>query len=347
MLTYIHELIDRNKGSISISAFMDAALYHKKYGYYMNKVPFGKNGDFVTAPEISQLFGEIMAIWVMHTWEKLGKPEKFSLTELGPGKGNLVHDITRVTKKYNDFFCSMSLHLIEVSPILRSVQEQTLRGLNVKWHEGIDNLPEQPTIFIANEFFDALPINQFTYNNGQWYENRIAKQDDSNFKIVQAETTDFYNAVKIMMGYENLDGKFFDGAVMEVSPLGIEILSRIEEKIHKSEGAALIIDYGYIYSSYKSTLQSIKQHNYSNFLQDVGSSDITTLVNFQALKHSLQYANCEILTQREFLYLFCIKERVQNLMKNANNVQKNKIFNEFLRLTENMGTLFKAMLIYS
>lgn len=350
MLTYIHELIDKNKGSISISAFMDAALYHKKYGYYMNKVPFGKNGDFVTAPEISQLFGEIIAIWVMHVWEKLYRPEKFSLVELGPGKGSLVHNITRVTKKYNNFCHSMSLHLIEISPILRSVQEQTLKGVNVKWHESIDNLPEQPTIFIANEFFDSLPINQFTYSNGQWYENRVAKRDDSSFKIVQAsrsETIDFYNADRMTMDSKNLNGKFFDGAVMEVSPLGIEILSRVKEQIYKSKGAALIIDYGYIYSSYKSTLQSIKQHNYSNFLEDVGSSDITALVNFQALKHSLQYPSCEILTQREFLYLFGIKERVQNLIKNVNNMQKNKIFNEFLRLTENMGTLFKAMLIYS
>lgn len=350
MLTYIQELIDKNKGSISISAFMDAALYHKKYGYYMNKVPFGKNGDFVTAPEISQLFGEIIAIWVMHVWEKLNRPEKFSLVELGPGKGSLVHDITRVTKKYDNFYHSMSLHLIEVSPILRSVQEQTLKGINVKWHEDIDNLPKQPTIFIANEFFDALPINQFTYSNGKWHENRIAKQDDSSFKIVQAsrsETIDFYNVDRMTMDSKNLNGKFFDGAVMEVSPLGIEILSRVEEQIYKNKGAALIIDYGYIYSSYKSTLQSIKQHNYSNFLEDVGSSDITALVNFQALKHSLQYASCKILTQREFLYLFGIKERVQNLIKNVNNMQKNKIFNEFLRLTENMGTLFKAMLIYS
>lgn len=350
MFAYIHELIDKNKGSISISAFMDAALYHKRYGYYMNKVPFGRNGDFVTAPEISQLFGEIIAIWVMHVWEQLGRPENFSLVELGPGKGSLVHDITRVTKKYNNFCHSMSLHLIEVSPILRSLQEQTLKSVNVKWHESIDKLPEQPTIFIANEFFDALPINQFTYSNGQWYENRVAKQDDSSFKIVQAsrpETIDFYNADRIIMDSKNLNGNFFDGAVMEVSPLGIEILSRVEEQICKNKGAALIIDYGYIYSSYKSTLQSIKQHNYSNFLEDIGSSDITALVNFQALKHSLQYASCEILTQREFLYLFGIKERVQYLIKNANNMQKNKIFNEFLRLTENMGTLFKAMLVYS
>lgn len=98
MLTYIHELIDKSQGSISISDFMNAALYHKEYGYYMNKLPLGKDGDFITAPEISQLFGETIAVWVMHTWEKLGKPSKFSLVELGPGKGTLIHDIIRVTK---------------------------------------------------------------------------------------------------------------------------------------------------------------------------------------------------------------------------------------------------------
>lgn len=344
MLTYIHELIDKNQGSISISTFMNVALYHKKYGYYMNRVPFGKNGDFVTAPEISQLFGEIIAIWIMHVWEKLGKPEEFSLVELGPGKGTLIYDIVRVTKKYS---YSMSIYLIEISPVLQSVQKQTLKGLNVKWCENIDNLPEQPIIFLANEFFDALPVNQFVHHNGRWYENRVAKQSDNSFKVVEAETKDLFGICSNIGTIIDSHKKFVDGAVIEFSPLGMEIMHKIEEKIYKNKGAALIIDYGYIYSSYRSTLQAIKQHNYANFLEDVGSSDITTLVNFQMLKDSLQHASYEILTQREFLYSFGIRERAQALIKSANSIEKKRISSEFLRLTENMGTLFKAMLIYS
>ncbi|MEY2392973.1 class I SAM-dependent methyltransferase [Wolbachia endosymbiont of Tettigetta isshikii] len=422
MLTYIHKLIDKNQGSISISDFMNAALYHKEYGYYMSKLPLGKDGDFITAPEISQLFGEIIAVWVMHTWEKLGRPSKFSLVELGPGKGTLIHDIIRVTKKYNNFFDSVSIHLIEISPALQEIQKKKLKGLDINWHKNIDSLPKRPTIFLANEFFDALPIDQFVYRNGEWYENRIVKQDngvsakvadtwvqkkdpsatflssplslsskvantgiqfsmESHQKcLFQVKSAYFYAYQLSVLTYNQnywipvsstgmtppvtqvtcklqrlhnyasstgmINKKLFDGAVVEVCPAGIEILKRLEKKVYNNKGAALIIDYGYVYPKYKSTLQSVKQHKYANFLENVGNSDITALVNFQALRDSLEYVDCEILTQREFLYLFGIKERTQALIKNASDEQKNRIFSEFLRLTENMGTLFKAMLIH-
>lgn len=176
MLTYIHELIDKSQGSISISDFMNAALYHKEYGYYMNKLPLGKDGDFITAPEISQLFGETIAVWIMNTWEKLGKPSKFSLVELGPGKGTLIHDVIRVTKKYSCFFSSMDIHLVEISPILQKIQKEKLKGLDINWHTDVDNLPNQPTIFFANELFDALPIDQFIYRDG--HQHRILKTLD-------------------------------------------------------------------------------------------------------------------------------------------------------------------------
>ncbi|MGL9717615.1 MAG: class I SAM-dependent methyltransferase [Wolbachia sp.] len=372
MLTYIHKLIDKNQGSISISDFMNAALYHKEYGYYMSKLPLGKDGDFITAPEISQLFGEIIAVWVMHTWEKLGKPSKFSLVELGPGKGTLIHDIIRVTRKYNDFFDSVSIHLVEISPALQEIQREKLKGLDINWHENIDSLPKRPTIFLANEFFDALPIDQFVYRDGEWYENRVTRQVNG----VLSEVADtgvkkkdpdapflspqcpFLTTQVAGTGIQKKElcvpvsaiqvtnRKLFDGAVVEVCPAGIEILKRLEEKIYNNKGAALIIDYGYVYPEYKNTLQSVKQHKYANFLENVGNSDITALVNFQALRDSLEYVDSKILTQREFLYLFGIKERTQALIKNASDEQKNRIFGEYLRLTENMGTLFKAMLIH-
>ncbi len=343
MLTYIHELIDKSQGSISISNFMNAALYHKEYGYYMNKLPLGKDGDFITAPEISQLFGETIAVWIMNTWEKLGKPSKFSLVELGPGKGTLVHDIIRVTKKYSCFFSSMNIHLVEISPILQKIQKEKLKGLDINWHTNVNNLPNQPTIFFANEFFDALPIDQFVYRDGQWYKNRVMKQDGGQCLTLKSRRK---GSCVPASSIQITNGKLFNGAVVEVCLTGIEILRKLEKKIVNNGGAALIIDYGYIYPSYKSTLQSIRQHQYANFLKNIGNSDITALVNFQALKDSLKYLNCEILTQREFLYLFGIKERAQALMENASNEQKNKIFSEFLRLTENMGTLFKVMLIH-
>ncbi len=260
MLTYIHKLIDKNQGSISISDFMNAALYHKEYGYYMSKLPLGKDGDFITAPEISQLFGEIVAVWVMHTWEKLGKPSKFSLVELGPGKGTLIHDIIRVTRKYNDFFDSVSIHLVEISPALQEVQKEELKGLDINWHENIDSLPEQPTIFLANEFFDALPIDQFVYRNGEWYENRVAKQDNGVLSKVadtriqkKDPSAPSLSSQCVTLGSRKKDDvtqiadtriqkkelcvpvsatqmtnkKLFDGAVVEVCSAGIEILKRL------------------------------------------------------------------------------------------------------------------------
>ncbi|AOV87522.1 SAM-dependent methyltransferase [Wolbachia endosymbiont of Drosophila incompta] len=348
MLTYIHELIDKSQGSISISDFMNAVLYHEKYGYYTSKLPLGKDGDFTTAPEISQLFGEVIAVWIMHTWEKLGKPSKFSLVELGPGKGTLIHDIIRVTKKYSSFFNSMLIHLVEISPTLRKIQKEKLKSLDVNWHKNIDNLPEQPTIFLANEFFDALPIDQFVYHDEGWYENMVTKQDDCSLLVscqcvtVESRKKESWIPVSVT---QMTNGKFFNGAVVEICSVGVEILKKLEKKIYNNKGAALIVDYGYVYPAYKSTLQSIKQHKYANFLENVGNSDITALVNFQALRDPLKHVDCEILTQREFLYLFGIKERTQALMKSASDEQKNRIFSEFLRLTENMGTLFKAMLL--
>ncbi|QKX02111.1 class I SAM-dependent methyltransferase [Wolbachia endosymbiont of Dirofilaria (Dirofilaria) immitis] len=345
MLSYICKLIDKNRGSIPISDFMGAVLYHKKYGYYMSRSPLGKNGDFITAPEISQLFGEIIAVWVMYTWEKLGKPLKFSLVELGPGKGTLIYDIVRVTKKHSSFFRSMAIHLVEISPTLQRMQKEKLKELNIDWHIDVNNLPRQPTIFLANEFFDAFPIDQFIYHNGGWYENRVTRQDDKvSFQCLMLESRRKKSCIPVL-ATQVTNGKLFDGAVVEICSAGIKILKRLEEKIVNDGGAAIIIDYGYVYPTYKSTLQSIGQHKYSNFLENVGNNDITALVNFQALKSSLKYVDCEILTQREFLYLFGIKERVQVLMGNSDNEQKNRIFSEFLRLTENMGTLFKVMLI--
>ena len=240
----------------------------------------------------------------------------------------------------------MSIHLVEISPALQEIQKEKLKGLDINWHENIDSLPKQPTIFLANEFFDALPIDQFVYHNGEWYENRVAKQDNRVSSKVADTGIQKKELCVPVSATQMTNKKLFDGAVVEVCPTGIEILKRLEEKIYNNKGAALIIDYGYVYPEYKSTLQSVKQHKYANFLENVGNSDITALVNFQALRDSLKHVDCEILTQREFLYLFSIKERTQALIKNASDEQKNRIFGEFLRLTENMGTLFKAMLIH-
>ncbi|MDG7056105.1 MAG: SAM-dependent methyltransferase [Wolbachia endosymbiont of Meromenopon meropis] len=347
MLTYIHKLIDKNQGSISISDFMDATLYHKQYGYYMNKSPFGRDGDFITAPEISQLFGEIIAIWVMDIWKKLGKPSKFSLVELGPGNGTLIYDIIRVVRKYNDFFNSVSIHLVEISSLLQEIQAKKLKGLDIKWHENIDSLPKESTIILANEFFDSLPIDQFVYHKEEWYEIRIMKRDNGDlFKVISAIIEKKRRSyISEVLSAQSISKKLFNGAIVEICLAGIKMLKKLEKTIYSNKGAILIIDYGYLYPNYRSTLQSLRKHKYNNFLENIGNSDITALVNFKALRDSLKYLNCKTLTQREFLYLFGIRERMHTLIKNASDEQKNQIFTQYLRLTENMGTLFKVMII--
>ncbi|UWI83013.1 class I SAM-dependent methyltransferase [Wolbachia endosymbiont of Howardula sp.] len=377
MISYIHQLIDNNCGSISISNFMDNALYHTEYGYYMNKLSIGKSGDFITSPDISQLFGEIIAVWIVLTWEKLGKPSQFSLVELGPGNGTLIYDIVRVTTKYIRFFHAMSIHLVEISPTLQKKQQITLQNLNIHWHKNLDQLPIQPTIFLANEFFDSLPIDQFIYYNEDWYENRVIKKDQSlalsrqhihpkKYTCIDAylnsqfdflddamqsyswnfmNENQWYDKVHNLQVESNITN-WYTGAVLEICWLAFKMLRALEKKIYDYKGAAIIIDYGYIYSSYKNTIQSIKQHQYNNFLENVGSSDITSFVNFQALKDSLEFLECHFFTQREFLYLFGIKERLHILMNNkSHHQQKQKLLSAFLRLTENMGTIFKVMII--
>ncbi|WP_333023358.1 class I SAM-dependent methyltransferase [Wolbachia endosymbiont of Pentidionis agamae] len=336
MLGYINKLIDENNGSISISEFMKTALYHKNYGYYNSKNPIGQVGDFITSPEISQLFGEILAVWIMLAWEKLGKPREFILVEFGPGKGTLMQDIMRVTKKHQDFYNAMSIHLIEISPILIELQKQALKNFNITWHISINTLPEKIAIFVANEFFDAMPIDQFVYYNGELYEVRVAKD----LSMIHIKT----KAVNVI----SIEERLFDGATIEMCSVGIDLMKKIEEYLCKNSGSALIIDYGYINPPFKNTLQSIKNHRYSNILENIGESDITALVNFKALQDTLKCLDSNLLTQREFLYLYGIKERIQALMKNIDNEkQKKKLLSEYLRLTENMGTLFKVLSINS
>lgn len=323
---YLRNLI-KEKDAISIHEFMSIALYHNEYGYYIKKVPLGN--DFITAPEISQLFSEIISIWLMISWKEIR--DDFILVELGPGRGTLMNDILRATQKFTEFYNSMSVHLVEISPTLKHIQKQNLKSFDVQWHESIDTLPEKPIFLIANEFFDSLPIKQFIYNQNKWYENKITVKNGV-FKLIKQEIKEQNEMLP-------------NNAVIEVCPTGMEVMKKIEKKIRENKGSALIIDYGYLNPPYRSTIQSIKAHKYNNFLENVGHADITTHVNFKALQGCLQNKKATIMTQREFLYFFGIKERMHVLMQNITDEKKDQILRGFLRITENMGTLFKVMII--
>lgn len=301
---------------------MDFALYDEQCGYYMNKNPIGREGDFITAPEISQIFGETIAIWVILEWEKLGKPEKFTIAELGPGKGTLMSDILRVTKKY--FAEHVDIYMIEVSPFLQNTQKKTLASCkhNITWCEDILDLPKNPTIFVANEFFDALPIRQFICKDQSWYEKVVVITNDAlGFSLISTDKSfDLVN----------------EGSVLEINEGAQSIFNTMRYQIRCNGGAALMIDYGYTQKPYTSTLQAVKSHKYHDVLCNIGDVDITAHVDFSL------FVNCKIMTQNVFLHLYGIRERAELLLKKA--CAQQTIMCDLHRLThpESMGGLFKC-----
>ena len=335
MLSYLKKLILDCGGAIPIERFIRIALYDINYGYYMTRVPFGRQGDFITAPEISQLFGEILALWILLNWEKIGFPSKFIIVELGPGRGTLINDIIRVLKKFKQCYSALTIYLVEVSPILKNLQQDILQNEKVFWCKNMKDIPDCPTLVIANEFFDALPIRQFLYVSNSWYEKYVAVKDD-----------------KFEFTYKQVNKRFkvpdyIDSPIVEICDEAISIMKCVECKILQNGGAAVIIDYGYINCPYKSTIQSVKAHQYNDLFENVGESDITAHVDFATLKDSLTTLSSVIMTQRDFLYRFGIKERLDVLVKKATEYQKRDLISGFLRLTENMGSMFKVLLVNS
>lgn len=328
----IRELITQN-GPINIETFMDMAISH----YYATRDPFGVAGDFITAPEISQMFGEIIGIWVADAWIKLGKPEAFQLIEGGPGRGTLMADVLRATKKIPGFHDAVQIHLIETSPVLREAQKQTLADYSVTWHNNLDNLSADPVIFIANELFDAFPIRQFECTGEIWHERYVDVQDD---KLV------------ISLQPVEMHLPLVDGAIKEVSPVSLQFLKNLTNLIMANKGVALIIDYGYDDVRVGDTLQAVKGHQYAPVLEDVGNADLTAHVDFLALK---VYAPASSplgpvtvsgpVNQGDFLRNMGINMRLERLKSIATPEQTMDLQTGYVRLTapNQMGTLFKVM----
>ncbi|MFP6728465.1 MAG: SAM-dependent methyltransferase, partial [Alphaproteobacteria bacterium] len=224
----------RIHGPLSIAGYMASALGHPKWGYYTSRDPLGRSGDFTTAPEISQMFGELIGLWCADRWQTMGAPAKFVLAELGPGRGTLIADALRAAAALPGFAKAVELHLVETSPVLRAAQEISLEGQQAIWHERIEDLPESPVTAIANEFFDALPIRQFQATEDGWHE-RLVDADEKGFHLVlspQATPGDVItNAAP--------------GDIFEISPTREAAVSDLSRRIDDRGGVALIIDYGH------------------------------------------------------------------------------------------------------
>ena len=333
-----------SKNYISLDKFINKALYNSKSGFYMKRNPFGRSGDFITSPNISILFSEMLSIWTVLFWENLKCPKKINLIELGAGNGQMLYDMINSLKNFSKFNDSCNFFILEKSPYLKKIQKQKLKNFNVKWINSLKEIKSGHNIFIANEFFDALPIKQFFKVRNKWTERYVIldKNNGRNFLNISSNIKKLEKKLKFKISKNQ--------TVIEYSPLALKYLQKISKKINNKKGALLIIDYGYISEKMKDTLIAIKKHNATNVLEEVGKADITYHLNFKVLEKIIKNfkVKCQgITTQRNFLINLGIKERAEIISKNLTFSKKADIFYRLNRLIseKQMGNLFKVMLI--
>ncbi len=330
----------RSTGPIPVSDFMAEALGHPEHGYYMGRDPFGMAGDFTTAPEISQMFGELIGLWCALVWQSMGSPGRVVLAEIGPGRGTLMADLLRAAAALPPFAQALDVHLIETSPALRNRQQQSLAESRVTWHQRFEDLPDGPLLLVANELFDALPIRQLEKDGGIWRERMVAL-DDSGALVFTAGPV--VNEPPLAPAV--LDAP--DGALAEICPQGRELARTIARRVVTQGGGALIIDYGCGTSAAGDSLQALKGHKHHPVLSQPGHADITAHVDFQALAEAAAgiAAIHGPVSQGRFLARLGLEERARMLMGNATPEQASHLAGGARRLIDpgEMGTLFKVM----
>lgn len=333
---FIKNIIQLN-GAISIEAYWNLCLAHPEYGYYMKSDPLGEAGDFTTAPEISQLFGEMIGIWAIEQWQKLGSPDAIYIVECGPGRGTLMADLLRIGKVIPEFIRAVQIHLIETSPLLRTKQGAALKGYQVVWHEDLSTLPDiAPLIVIGNEFLDALPIKQYVFKDGAWFERVVGCDGD---KLIFGLCPTASQLIPLAEGQGN-------DFIFEASPARENFIDDISKRVKIQSGAALMIDYGFEVSDFKNTFQAVKKHSYADVLKDCGDVDLTSHVDFGQLKSVAEQHGVSVAVQSQvdFLKRWGIEARAAQLM------QKSPLIESGLhRLIDDdkMGQLFKVMEIIS
>ena len=332
------------ESSLPLDKFIEFALYDKDTGYYMKKNPFGKEGDFITAPNITRLFSEIIAIWIITFWKSIGSPKKFNLLELGAGNGEMMKVIIATLKNFPECANNCNFQIHERSTFLINQQKQNLKSDDVTWVDNINKANSNPTIFLANEFFDALPIKQFFRKKKDWFERFVDLKEISKAKFKEHIT----DIKKIEKNLQFEISKNQD--IIEYSPLSFKYLKDICNIIKKNDGGILIIDYGYLSSKMYETLQAVNNHRYSNVLKDIGDSDITYNINFNLFeKFVAQFndLNSIISNQKKFLTSMGIIQRAEIISKNIPFSKKSDLFYRIRRLIDEkqMGELFKVMLV--
>jgi NADH dehydrogenase [ubiquinone] 1 alpha subcomplex assembly factor 7 len=329
---------------VELDKFIEDSLYNKEHGYYMKKNPFGKGGDFITAPNISVLFSEMIAIWVISFWEKLNCPKQFNLIELGAGNGEMMRILVLTFNKFPKFKNSCKINILEKSKLLQQTQKINIKDAKIKWLDNLNELNNFPCIFIANEFFDALPIKQFLKKERKWYERHVKFTNDKKLEYLDVpfDMQKFEKEIKFKISYNQ---KF-----IEYSPLATKYLKTIIKKIKLNNGGILIIDYAYLDKEMKNTLQAVSKHKYCDVLKSFRNSDITYNLSFNLINKIIKKLGpCLSLstTQKKFLTKLGILDRAEILSKNMLFSQKADIYFRIKRLIDEsqMGDLFKVMFI--
>ncbi|MFN3701358.1 MAG: class I SAM-dependent methyltransferase [Alphaproteobacteria bacterium] len=358
-------------GFMSVADFMALILGHLQHGYYMRQDPFGQRGDFTTAPEISQLFGEMIGIWLADYWQRMGAPPRVILCEIGAGRGSLMRDILRVAAGVAGLSAALEVHIVETSPVLRAVQSDTLKGGNigslggssaVQWHEDFAAVPDhEPLFVVANELLDALPVQQYCYQGGGWHERGIvlSPQGTTNDKTRDNEHDGEHLGKRVFDWGLRPSPDFaaplgfpvpLQGAICEISLAREALVSEIAQRLKRQSGAALMIDYGHEKSDYGDTLQALRQHKIVNVLDGdtLGDADITSHVDFGRLREVVAAQGidfCALNTQGAFLHNMGIALRAARLLEQGDKNQREDVTKALHRLThsDEMGALFKVM----
>ena len=347
-LSALHGVIRRlihSAGPMPVWRYMQLCLTHPQHGYYISRDPLGREGDFTTAPEVSQMFGELIGLWAASVWRAMGSPQQVRLIELGPGRGTMMADALRALRVLPPLYQAISVHLVEINPVLREKQRNTLTGVrNVNWHYSLDEVPPGPSIILANEYFDVLPIHQMVKRDTGWHERTVAIDDKGDLSFGHAEdpTPLFEILLPALVRAAPV------GAIFEWRP--DNAIMNLARRVRDDRGAALIIDYGHLRSDAGDTLQAIAQHSFADPLKNPGQSDITAHVDFQALARGAEDVGARAhgpVSQGDFLKALGIEARAQTLTAKATVDAAADVNGALQRLIGNgrggMGSLFKVL----
>ncbi|KAL7094766.1 hypothetical protein ACP275_11G124900 [Erythranthe tilingii] len=357
LVKHLKNIIKFRGGPITVAEYMEEVLTNPKDGFYMNRDVFGARGDFITSPEVSQMFGEMVGVWAMCLWEQMGQPKRVNLVELGPGRGTLLADLLRGASKIKNFTEALEIHMVEVSPALQKLQYQnlkcvtedggdgnaekrcisTLAGTPVSWHATLEQVPTGlPTIIIAHEFYDALPVHQFQKASRGWTEKMVDLNENSSFRFVlspQPTPASLYLMKRCKWAETEEIAKV---SHIEVCPKAIDLTEEIANRIGIDGGGALVIDYG-LNGIVSDSLQAIRKHKFVDILDNPGSADLSAYVDFAAIKHSAEEVSEDVsvhgpMTQSQFLGSLGINFRVEALLEKCNEEQAESLRTGYWRL---------------